>query len=128
MICKKCGTQLADGTVFCQTCGAPVATPAPAPAAAPVVAPVFVQPTANTIPPENRPLSPWAYWGLQILYAVPIVGFIFLIIHSCSGANINRRNFARSYWCSLILVGIIGLIYLIVALIAGGAIYSSYYY
>ncbi|MBR7071583.1 MAG: hypothetical protein IKI29_05425 [Clostridia bacterium] len=59
---------------------------------------------------DNRPLSPWAYFGLQILYAIPIIGFIFLVIHSFSN-NINQRNFARSYWCvyvlALIAVGVI---------------------
>ena len=123
MFCKSCGTQMPDGTPFCPTCG--TAAPAPAPAA-PAAAPIFVQNHIQqpTIPEENRPLSPWGYWGLQILYAIPIVGFIFLIIHSCSGANINRRNFARSYWCSLILAGALLVLYLIL----GAAIGSSLYY
>ena len=56
---------------------------------------------------ENRPLSPWAYFGLQILYAIPIVGWIFLIIHAIGASNINRRNFARSYFCILVIVLII---------------------
>ena len=56
---------------------------------------------------ETRPLSPWAYFGLQILYAVPIVGWIFLIIHAIGASNINMRNFARSYFCVLIIVLII---------------------
>lgn len=54
-----------------------------------------------------RPLSPWAYFGLQILFSIPIVGFIFLIVFSLSNGNINRRNFARSYWCVLVIVLII---------------------
>lgn len=29
MFCKKCGNQLADGAVFCPTCGAPTANPTP---------------------------------------------------------------------------------------------------
>lgn len=53
------------------------------------------------------PLSPWAYFWLQILFSIPVIGFIFLIIYSISSANINRRNFARSYFCFIILVGII---------------------
>ena len=70
-------------------------------------------------PPENSPLSPWSYFGLQILFSVPIIGFIFLIIFSCKSDNINRRNFARSYWCSLIIVGILLVVILIVATIFG---------
>lgn len=48
-------------------------------------------------PDVFKPLSPWAYFGLSILFSLPVVGFIFLIIFSVSDANINRRNFARSY-------------------------------
>ena len=62
------------------------------------------------LPAQYRPMSPWAYFGLQILYSIPLVGFIFLIIHSISRGNINRRNFARSYFCILIIVLIVFLI------------------
>ncbi len=72
-------------------------------------------------PPENAPLSPWAYFGLKILFAIPIVGFIFLIIFSCKSDNINRRNFARSYWCDLIIYAVILLIYVIIFAIVGGS-------
>jgi len=56
---------------------------------------------------QLRPLSPWAYLGLQILFSVPVIGFIFLIIFSISSGNINRRNFARSYFCILLICLII---------------------
>lgn len=63
---------------------------------------------ANEVPTgQYAPISAWSYFGLSVLYVIPIVGFIFLIIHSCSDSNINRRNFARSHWCSLILTVII---------------------
>ena len=63
---------------------------------------------------ETNPLSPWSYFGLEILYSIPIVGFIFLIIHAIGAKNINKRNFARSYFCFVIVVAIIiGVILLI---------------
>lgn len=55
-------------------------------------------------PKEYKPLSPWAYWGLSLLYAVPVVGLVFMIIFSISKGNINRRNFTRSYWITLLLI------------------------
>jgi len=55
-------------------------------------------------PRQYNPLSAWEYFGLSILYAIPIVGLIFLIIHTFSSSNINRRSFARSYWCKLLLL------------------------
>lgn len=48
------------------------------------------------IPSEYRPLSPWAYFGYNILFCIPIVGLILLIIYSFNNENINRRNYARS--------------------------------
>ena len=53
-----------------------------------------------------KPLSPWAYFGMAILFSLPVVGFIFLIIFSVSDANINRRNFARSYWCIYVIIAV----------------------
>ena len=64
-------------------------------------------------------MSAWAYFGLQLLFAVPIVGFIFLIVFSCNGSNINRRNFARSYWCGLLVAAIIIVVAVILAVMTG---------
>ena len=50
------------------------------------------------------PLGAWTYFGLSVLYAIPIIGIIFLLIHTFSSSNINRRSFARSYWCRLLLI------------------------
>ena len=55
------------------------------------------------LPPQYRPLGAWAYFGYTLLFSIPIVGFICLIVFSCSSSNINRRNFARSFWCVLVL-------------------------
>ena len=66
-----------------------------------------------------RPLSPWAYFGYQILFSIPILGFIFLIVFALSGDNINRRNFARSYFCILVIAIIIFAI--VMAIIGGSA-------
>lgn len=38
-------------------------------------------------PDVFKPLSPWAYFGLSILFSLPVVGFIFLIIFSVSDAK-----------------------------------------
>ena len=56
---------------------------------------------------ENKPLSPWSYFGLEILYNIPIVGLVFLIIHAIGAQNINKRNFARSYFCFVIIFVVI---------------------
>ncbi len=65
---------------------------------------------------KYRPLSPWAYFGYQILFSLPVLGFIFLIIYSLSDKNINRRNFARSYFCVLALLLIVFAVLLVLGI------------
>ena len=52
--------------------------------------------TGFNLPHELEPMSTWAYVGLTILYAVPVIGWVFLIVFSVSGRNLDRRNFSRS--------------------------------
>ena len=68
---------------------------------------------------QLRPLSPWSYFGLQILFSIPVVGFIFLIVFSISSANINRRNVARSYFCVLVVALVIFLVVLTISVLSG---------
>ena len=62
------------------------------------------------LPREFRPLSPWAYFGYSILFSIPFIGFICLIVFALSGDNINRRNFARSFFCIYVVVIILAII------------------
>ena len=62
--------------------------------------------TLQQLPPQYRPLGAWAYFGYSLLFSVPVVGVICLIIFSISGSNINRRNYARSFWCVYVLAAI----------------------
>lgn len=60
------------------------------------------------IPSEYKPISMWGYFGYQILFAIPIIGFILLLVFSLGGTkNINLKNFARSYFCLFIIVIVI---------------------
>ena len=62
----------------------------------------------NNIPEKYRPISMWGYFGYQILFSIPIVGFVFLVVFALGGTkNVNKRNFARSYFCYLIILIII---------------------
>ena len=54
---------------------------------------------------ESETLSPWAYFGLSVLYAIPVVGTVFLILACMSNKNKNTRNFARSFLlCSVLVI------------------------
>ena len=68
---------------------------------------------------DNTPLSPWAYFGLEILYSIPLIGFIFLVCHAIAANNINKRNFARSYFCFVIVIVVVIGVLLIIANAAG---------
>ena len=129
MICRHCGATVRDGAQFCGVCGksldmydatvraAPSAQSAPAAPAAPsvVVTPVI----NNTVPLEYRPISAWGYFGYSLLFAIPLVGFICLIIFSFDNSNINRRNYARSFWCALLVVVIIMVVVGVLMALAG---------
>ena len=77
--------------------------------------------TADRLPSKYRPLGMWEYFAYSILFVVPVVGFVFLVIYSLDGSNINRRNYARSFFCSATLpitfivilasAGILGLVF-----------------
>ena len=67
---------------------------------------VFEKQEMATLPPKYRPLSAWEYFGYTLLFSIPIVGFICMIVFAFNDSNINRRSFARSFFCSL-LIGVL---------------------
>ena len=69
------------------------------------------------VPAQYKPLGAWAYFGYSLLFGIPIVGLVFLIVFSFNNSNINRRNFARSYWCGALIVGVLVVVYLLIALV-----------
>ena len=52
----------------------------------------------NFISDENKILSTDDYIKYNLLFLIPIVGLIFLIIFSFDKKNINRRNYAQSFF------------------------------
>ena len=140
MKCFFCGKELPDNAHICTACGSPMGridptkpqaaaptfTP-PTPAPAPIVPPAASQPQAAPQPqvvmpaaPQQKLLGPWAYFGLQLLFSIPLVGFILLIVFSLDDNNLNRRNFARSYWCALIVGFALFALALILIVVLGG--------
>lgn len=86
-----------------------VQQPAPQPAEPqPTVQPQYVAVEKKVVPEEYKPITMWGYFGYEILFAIPLVGFILILVFSFGGArNINLRNFARSYFCVAIVAAII---------------------
>lgn len=65
----------------------------------------------QNIPSEYRVLSPWAYFGYNLLFAIPLVGLILAIVFSFDSSNLNRRNYARSFFCGLLIAVILVVIF-----------------
>lgn len=134
--CQNCGAQMDDYCVSCPNCGralyASLNTSAPNPAAGGYPQPGYqpppvymVQNAQQQIPPQYTPLSAWAYFGYELLFAIPLVGFILLIVFSFSDSNINRRNFARSYFCVYVIMIIVAVV---VALVFGAGALAFWEY
>jgi len=73
----------------------------------------------DKLPLKYQPLSAWAYFGYNILYAIPIIGWVFMIIFALDDSNINRRNFTRSFFVVYLVYGI-----LTVILVSSDVIYN----
>ncbi len=69
---------------------------------------------------KYRPLSPWAYFGYSLLFSIPLIGFIFLIIFSFNSRNINRRNYARSFFCAALVWFVFIVVSLAISIFAFG--------
>ena len=74
----------------------------------------------RNLPAQYKPLSPWAYFGYSLLFSIPLVGFILLIVFALSNDNINRRNYARSYFVSILFAVILMIILFVILAIFGG--------
>ena len=125
MICPHCGANNEDGGRFCTECGTRLEAPAPRSATPPPnygsTASNRYNLTADQLPLQYRPLGAWAYFGYSLLFALPLVGFICLIIFSFNDDNINRRNYARSFWCALLVSFSIMIVLLVLALVFGAS-------
>lgn len=108
MICKKCGYENEDGAKFCSRCGEPFDA------------------EGENVSEAYQPISMWGYFGYELLFNIPVAGFILLIVFSFGGTkNINLRNFARSYFCFIIIVAILLVIFFGAILGAVGASTAS---
>ena len=73
----------------------------------------------NNIPSEYKPISMWGYFGYEILFSIPVIGFICLIIMSFAAGNKNVKNFARSYFCLFIITLVVTIVLVAIALATG---------
>ena len=79
----------------------------------------------SVLPKEYEPISMWGYFGYEILFSIPVIGFIFLIIFAIGSKNVNKKNFARSYFCFTIIALVFAAIIIAFAMLTGATEYLA---
>ena len=70
------------------------------------------------IPSEYKPISAWGYVGWDLLFGIPIAGFIVSLVFAFGGCkNINLIKYARSKFCAALLGFIIVVVLVLVGLL-----------
>ncbi len=142
MKCIKCGAENEQNSKFCFRCGASMTGQTMQNGAQKMNGTVngqippytntgignmyYHRPIGQVIPDYNpnfdyRPLGMWSYFGYEILFAIPLIGFIFLLIYSLGGTrNINLRNYAQSKFCVVVIIAVL---FFMMAITAGSFMY-----
>lgn len=120
MYCKQCGAELTGSGKFCTKCGEPNTS---------VAKESKVQTEAvergvprkseesqqnyqqlvlfneSMLPDKYKPIGMWGYFGWTLLFGIPFIGTLVAFIFSCGAVeNVNLKNFARSFFCCIILL------------------------
>ena len=118
MFCRKCGIDNPDGARYCRRCGEPL-TGARTTTSVP---PTSGKMTVEDLPVEYRPIGMWGYFGYSLLFAIPFVGWIIALVFAFGvNPNINLKNFARAYFCSLI----VACVFLFLVSVSGCSVLSA---
>lgn len=139
MFCRRCGTENDNNMSFCKECGAPLRErrePERTDRANRNQESignnsgnneVFVERgvqryenrfSVESIPPEYKPISMWGYFGYQLLFSIPLIGIILLLVFSFGGTqNHNLKNYARSYFCYILIMSVL---FAVIFVTAGG--------
>lgn len=130
MFCPNCGKQTPDDSKFCESCGSILGgTAAPAQAAPPIAPaynpppaqPVYVQPQQQYYQQQPayqapvataKPMTIGEYIITFIITAIPIVGFILLLVWSFgSDVNPNKKNLCRALLIMMIIGVVLSIIF-----------------
>lgn len=59
-------------------------------------------------------LGPWAYVLLDILYAIPVVGLIFMLAHAFKKKNENLSYYARACFARILVAVVISAVVVLI--------------
>ena len=77
------------------------------------------------LPKSYRPITGWGYFWRSIFYAIPVIGWLFVLINAIGSKNRNGRYFARSYFCALLVAVIVVAVVTVLDLVAGTGIFQA---
>ncbi len=116
--CTSCGKEIPEGMSFCVSCGAPAAAPwEPEPQEKPVQTSYYAPPLPM-LNKSEKVVGMGAFFGLMLLFSVPVIGFIACIVFAFAPENKNMKNFARGYLLYSVLMTVL-------SIILGVAFYAS---
>lgn len=123
--CSHCGSEIENDSKFCSSCGNSVMEESQAKKE--TIKVYENRMTVNDLPNEFKPISMWGYFGYQLLFLIPCVGIILLLVFAFGGTpNVNVKNFARSYFCLLIVIVVLFFIIFGLSAISFGMFASRY--
>ena len=108
--CKECGAEIPEGVSFCNACGASVQQQSVQPQQT-----VMAQPAVSPQPVQQAPLADGTvgtgyFFGMMLVYAIPIVGWIACILTALKGKHQTKKNFAKAMMIWLIIGLVLSLI------------------
>ena len=122
--CKNCGRLAHPGEPCCPKCGTPHAEPPHE------AAPAALQYHPAEDPHDVPAMGYSSTLGTLIIFAIPVVGFIMMLVWSFSDAPDNaRKRLARAYLTrTLIVAAVIAALLLLGAVGLAAVTHSMYYY
>ena len=94
--CKECGAEIPEGVSFCNACGAAVQSQ-------------NVQPVQQ-VPLADGTVGTGYFFGMMLVYAIPIVGWIACILTALKGKHQTKKNFAKAMMIWIIIGLVLSLI------------------
>lgn len=77
---------------------------------------------------ETRVLSTGSFFGLILLFALPVIGFISCLIMAFSSKNLNRKHFARAMLIWVIIALVLSLVFYLIFREQVRYWFSGYYF
>ena len=65
----------------------------------------------QSLPSKYRPLTPFGYFFRNLVYAIPVLGWIIALITALLGANVNAKKHARSYFIIYVVIAVVYLLF-----------------